>query len=242
LAADPEGSAVCNQTRAAESMNVDTTVLRSARIARGLTSQSVAELTKLPPRVVAAIEDGHFDQIRSPFYARACVRMYAQAVGLIDPSLIRTIIDAIPKVDVELETIVKCRETCADRRGSHGTAVAVDAAVVAVLSAGGMILCMALTGTAAWDLRDVSLAFLVLAVPTLILYLSLLGATGVGTAGALLFGVDFVAGVDGPVDGVALLRRTCEYFLSAAIALLGSPASRLLISRHDISADGQLSE
>jgi hypothetical protein len=240
---DDDGSAADDhEARAADGMNAAATILRSARIARRLTSRYVAEVTKLPPRVVAAVENGRFDQIQSAFYARAYVRMYAQAVGLSDPRLIRTIVEAIPMGDVELETIVKCRETCADRHRRHRTAVAVDGAVVAVLSAGGVLFCMALTDTAAWDLRDISMAFLVLAVPTLMLYFGLLGATGVGTAGARLFGVDFVAGLEGPVDGVALLRRSCEYVRSEAVALLGSPASGVLVSPHHSGAEEQRSE
>src|SRR4051812_6623782 len=230
-----------HQTRSADSMVVDTTILRSARIASGLTQQSVADLTRLPPRIIAAIEEGRFDRIRSAFYARAYVRMYAQAVGLDDPTLIQPIVDAIPRVDVELEAIVNCRETCVRRPRRDRTAVAVDAAVVALLSGGGVLCCMALTGTAAWDVQDVSIAFLVLAVPTLILYFGLLGATGVGTAGARLFNIDFVAGVEGPVDGAALLRRTCEYFRSEMLALVRNPSPRALSARYDIS-DAQRSE
>jgi transcriptional regulator with XRE-family HTH domain len=202
---------------------VDTSILRSARTARGLTRQAVAERTKLSPRLIAAIEDGRFDQLPAGFYARAYIRMYAHAVGLGDPSLIRPIVDAIPRVEVELENIVKCRETPVHRRGRNRPAVVVDAAVVAVLSAGGVLVCAALTGAGEWDLPEVSIAFLALAVPTLILYFGLLGATGVGTAGACLFRVEFVPGVNGPVDGTLLLRRTCEYFRSEAVALLGKP-------------------
>jgi len=201
-------------------MNVDT-ILRSTRIARGLSPRAVAESTKLPPHIIAAIENGRFDQLGSAFYARAYIRMYAQAVGLDDPSVVQPIVDAIPQVEIDLTSIIRIRETCVPRPERCRTAAVVDAAVVAVLSAGGVLVCIALTGAAVWDLRDAAIAFLVLSAPTLALYFGLLGATGVGTAGACLFGVDFVPGVKGPVDGAALLRRTCEYFRSEAIALLG---------------------
>jgi Helix-turn-helix domain len=186
-----------------------------------LTQQAVAEMTKLSSRTVASIEDGRLDRLPGGFYARAYVRMYADAVGL-DPNLIRPILDAIPSVNVELETIARCRAPVGRRRSCNRTAAMVDAAVVAALSAGGVLVCAALTGAAAWDLPAVGIAFLVLAVPTLILYFGLLGATGVGTAGACLFRVDFVPGIKGPVDGTLLMQRTCEYLRSEAVALLGT--------------------
>jgi len=201
---------------------VNTPILRSARTSKGLTSQAIAELTKLSPRIIAAIEDGRFDHLPAGFYARAYVRMYADAVGL-DSNLIRPILDAIPRVDVDLETIARCRATPVHRRSHNRSAAAVDAAVVAALSVGGVLVCAALTGAGGWGLPAVSMAFLALAVPTLILYVGLLGATGVGTAGAYLFCVDFVPGVKGPVDGTLLMQRTCQYFRSEAVALLGEP-------------------
>jgi transcriptional regulator with XRE-family HTH domain len=201
---------------------VDTSVLRSARAAKGLTLQAVVELTKLSPRMIAAIEGGRLDQLPSGFYARAHLRAYADAVRL-DANLIRPILDAIPIVEVDLETVARCRATPVPRRSRTRTAVAVDAAVVAALSAAGVLVCAALTGAGEWDLPAVGIAFVALAVPTLILYFALLGATGVGTAGACLFRVDFVPGVKGPVDGALLMRRTCAYFRSEAVALLGKP-------------------
>jgi transcriptional regulator with XRE-family HTH domain len=200
---------------------VDTAILRAARAARGLTQQAVAQLTKLSPRMVAAIEDGRFDELPAGFYARAYVRMYAHAVGLDDSTVIQPMIDTIPKMDVELDAIVKCRETPDHRRNRHRIAVAADMAVVTVISACEVLCSAVLVGVGAWSLLDAGLAFFALTVPTLILYVGLLGATGVGTAGARLFGIDFVPRPDGPIDGTELLRRTFEYFRSEGVALLG---------------------
>jgi transcriptional regulator with XRE-family HTH domain len=202
---------------------MDTSILRSARVGRGMTVQAVADLTKLPPRTVAAIENGRLDNIPAGVYARAYVRMYAQAVGIGDPSVISSIVDAIPKVDLDLETIVKCREAAIPPRLRTRTAAAVDAAIVSLLSACGVLVCVALTGAAAWDVGAITIAFFTLAAPTLVLYFALLGATGVGTAGACLFRVDFVAVVNGPLDGGLLARRTYEYVRSEAIALFANP-------------------
>lgn len=199
---------------------MDTSILRSARIARRLTVQTIAALTKLSPRAITAIEAGRFGDLPPGVYARAYVRMYANAVGIGDSSLIRPIIDAIPMVDVDLGAIAKCRETAGDRRSRTRSAAMVDTAIVALLSACGVLLCVVLTGATAWDLASVAVAFLTLAVPTLILYLGLLGATGVGTAGACLLRVDLLPGLNGPLDGTLLVRRTFQYFCREAIALL----------------------
>lgn len=225
------------QRVSADTASVKTMILRSARTAKGLTAQAVAELTKLSPRKIAAIEEGRLDQLQVGLYARAYVRMYADAVGL-DSNLIRPILNAIPRVEVDIETIARCRATSVHRRSQNRPAVAVDAAVVAALSAGGVLVCAALTGAGGWDLPAVGIAFVALAVPTFILYFGLLGATGVGTAGAYLFCVDFVPGVNGPVDGTLWMQRTCEYFRSEAVALLGEPTrlSRLFTRRRQYRA------
>jgi transcriptional regulator with XRE-family HTH domain len=202
-------------------VDVDTAILRSARAARGLTQQAVARLTKLSPRMIAAIEDGRIDDLPGGFYARAYLRMYAHAVGIDDASVIQPMIDTIPKVEVELDTIVKCREPLDHRRSRLRIAVAADAAVVTAISVAGVLFCASLSGVARWHLRDACTAFLVLFGPTLILYFGVLGATGVGTAGARLFHIDFLPRAPGPIDGVEWLRRTVEYFHSEFVALLG---------------------
>lgn len=219
-----------------DSGTVETSILRSARIARGLTLQAVAEQTKLSPQRIAAIEGGRLDFLPSGFYARAYVRMCAKAIGL-DEREIRPVIDAIPVAEVALETIARCRETRVDRGGQNRPAVAVDAAIVAALSASGVLVCVMLTGPGAWDFLSVGIAFLVLALPTLVLYFGLLGATGVGTAGACLFRADFVPRVNGPLDGAELLRRTWGYLRSEAVALVGKPSRLAPSVSHTVPLD-----
>ena len=194
--------------------------LRSARCSRGLTEHTVAEMTKLSPRVIAAIEEGRFDRLPGGIYARASIRTYARAVGLEDPALLEAILEAVPVVDVELQTIVNCRETPVDRGRSYRTAAAVDAAIVTGISAGEVLVCAALTGPGAWSALAVCIALLAIGVPTLLLYFGLLGATGVGTAGARLLDIDFVPRLNGPVDGTELLQRIRGYMRSEALALL----------------------
>jgi hypothetical protein len=184
-----------------------------------LTRQAIADRTKLSPRVVAAIDDGRIDQLPAGLYARAYLRTYAQAVG-VELNLIQPLIDTIPLVENDLETVIGCHTTRALSGASDRAAVAVDFAVVAAISAGGVLACVGLTGSDAWAYSHLLAGLLALAASTLVLYFSLLGATGVGTAGSRLFGVDFVPRVRGPVDGTALLRRTRAYLRSEMVALV----------------------
>jgi cytoskeletal protein RodZ len=56
--------------------------LRSARERRGLTLQQIANETKIPRRLLDALEHGNLDAVPSGMYQRAEVRAYAKAVGL----------------------------------------------------------------------------------------------------------------------------------------------------------------
>ena len=199
---------------------MDTFGLRVARCSRGLTQHAIAEQTKLSPTIITAIENERFDQLPAGLYARAYLRTYIDAVGLQDSDLIQRILDVLPTVDVELETIVKCRETDADRRRRYRIAAAIDAGLVTGIAAAGVLVCATVTGAGEWDVREICIALLALWCPTLTLYLGLLGATGVGTAGARLLRVEFVPCVTGPLRGTELVRRIREYFQSETLALV----------------------
>ena len=56
--------------------------LRSARERRGLTLQQIANETKIPHRLLDALEHGNLDAVPGGMYQRAEIRAYAKAVGL----------------------------------------------------------------------------------------------------------------------------------------------------------------
>jgi cytoskeleton protein RodZ len=58
--------------------------LRHARITRGLTREAVARATRIPVRMIAAIENEQWEALPGGIYARGYVRAYSQEVG-IDP-------------------------------------------------------------------------------------------------------------------------------------------------------------
>src|SRR6187401_1757427 len=60
------------------------TMLRSARHRRGLTIEQLSQTTKIPQRLLSALEQGNLAALPGSFYQRAELRTYAQTVGL-DP-------------------------------------------------------------------------------------------------------------------------------------------------------------
>ncbi len=56
--------------------------LRTARERRGLTLQQIANETKIPHRLLDALEHGNLDAVPAGMYQRAEIRAYAKAVGL----------------------------------------------------------------------------------------------------------------------------------------------------------------
>jgi cytoskeletal protein RodZ len=56
--------------------------LRQERLRRGFDLNQIAELTKISPIMLEAIEADDFDRLPGSFFARSFVRQYAQALGL----------------------------------------------------------------------------------------------------------------------------------------------------------------
>ncbi|MDN7244159.1 helix-turn-helix domain-containing protein [Planococcus shenhongbingii] len=58
------------------------TRLKEARIAKGYSIEDLQEVTKIQKRYLAGIEEGNYSMMPGPFYARAFIKQYAEAVGL----------------------------------------------------------------------------------------------------------------------------------------------------------------
>jgi cytoskeleton protein RodZ len=56
--------------------------LRQERLRQGLDLEQIAELTKITPQMLEAIEADDFDKLPGSFFARSFVRQYARALGL----------------------------------------------------------------------------------------------------------------------------------------------------------------
>ena len=64
------------------SENLKISILKDARIAKGLSLESVHEVTKIPMDVLRAIEEGYSVKSVSPFYFRGFVKIYAQYLNV----------------------------------------------------------------------------------------------------------------------------------------------------------------
>lgn len=69
--------------------------LRAARLARGMSIQDVAQVTKIPRTSVEAIEDDRFSVLPAPVFARGFVRSIATALGLDPLELARDLPESI---------------------------------------------------------------------------------------------------------------------------------------------------
>ena len=67
--------------------------LSQARIARGMTLEDVAQLTKISRTTLAAIEEGRQEVLPAPVYTRGFIRAYAGVVGLDGRELLRDAVE-----------------------------------------------------------------------------------------------------------------------------------------------------
>jgi cytoskeletal protein RodZ len=64
------------------------TMLRDARVAKGLELNDIAEITHVRKEYLQALEEGRYGDLPEDIYARNFLRLYAQAVGLDDAKLL----------------------------------------------------------------------------------------------------------------------------------------------------------
>ena len=67
--------------------------LRDARVARGMSIEDIAQVTKIPRASVAALEANAYDALPALIFVKGFVRAYARAVGL-DPGPVVRLLEA----------------------------------------------------------------------------------------------------------------------------------------------------
>ncbi|WP_405102058.1 helix-turn-helix domain-containing protein [Oceanobacillus sp. FSL H7-0719] len=77
--------------------------LKEARLAKGLSLDSLQDTTKIQKRYLVAIEEGNFNILPGKFYARAFIKEYANAVGIDPNELLEEHKEEIPKSEEESE-------------------------------------------------------------------------------------------------------------------------------------------
>lgn len=81
------------------------TRLKEARIAKGYSLEDLQDKTKIQKRYLAGIEEGNHSMMPGPFYARAFIKQYAEAVGLNADELLEQHKSEVPvPVKEELKT------------------------------------------------------------------------------------------------------------------------------------------
>ncbi len=58
--------------------------LHRIRTEQGISLDAIAKQTKIPNRVLIAIEQGEIDQLPEPFYTKALIKKYAKSLGVTD--------------------------------------------------------------------------------------------------------------------------------------------------------------
>lgn len=117
--------------------------LKEARIAKGLSLESLQETTKIQKRYLVAIEEGNFHLLPGKFYARAFIKEYATAVGLDSNDLLEEHKEEIPKSEMDSEIqytrVERSRENAIERTSvffSILPKIIVGLLIVGIISAG----------------------------------------------------------------------------------------------------------
>lgn len=72
------------------------TRLKDARTAKGYSLEDLQEMTKIQKRYLAGIEEGNYSMMPGPFYVRAFIKQYADAVGLNSEELLESYKQEVP--------------------------------------------------------------------------------------------------------------------------------------------------
>jgi cytoskeletal protein RodZ len=72
------------------------TRLKDARTAKGYSLEDLQAMTKIQKRYLAGIEEGNYSMMPGPFYVRAFIKQYADAVGLNSEELLESYKQEVP--------------------------------------------------------------------------------------------------------------------------------------------------
>jgi transcriptional regulator with XRE-family HTH domain len=195
---------------------MSSSMLKRAREQAALSDADIARLTRLSPRIIAALEQERYDLVPAGIYARAAVRAYAQAVGLNAAEVTEALQSLLPETPLDLAVMAELRAPQRRPGGSrYVIAASADASLLLLIAATILRVCGAvcgLTPSALLKAAPASMALLC-AVPVL-LYFWLLGATGVRTLGPWLLDLEILPRAEGPLSLHAWLHRGFLYVAS----------------------------
>lgn len=226
-------------------------LLRSARLARGISLDQVMTETRMSPRVVHALDEGRFADLPAGLYARSYVRMFADVVGL-DREAVDQIVPLLPDTADPLPVIkqivveqVTREARIRTRTLRTGVAAAIDGLLLLGIEGVALECGARVAGTTSVTLANTSaipLALLFVALAA-IYFLLLAGISG-ATPGARLCGVELVA----PATKLDLrsigrrARRACLIEASVVMTIGRGRTSRRPPSDRRFAIEGRLSE
>lgn len=93
--------------------------LKEAREAKGMSLDDLQEITKIQKRYLQGIEEGNYNMMPGPFYVRAFIRQYAEAVDLVPEELFEQYKDDIPSTHEEIPENISRVQTRSKIDQSH---------------------------------------------------------------------------------------------------------------------------
>lgn len=97
--------------------------LKEARLASGLSLDSLQETTKIQKRYLIAIEEGNLHILPGKFYARAFIKEYANAVGLDSSELVEEYKEEIPSTEEENVQYSRIQRTRKENNADKGSGI-----------------------------------------------------------------------------------------------------------------------
>jgi len=79
-------------------------LLRETRLNKGYSYEDIQEITKIRTRYIKAIEEGDLTQLPGPFYSKAFIRTYAEALEL-SPDILLEYEHTLPKANINDVTV-----------------------------------------------------------------------------------------------------------------------------------------
>jgi hypothetical protein len=202
------------------------TLLHAARLSSGLSLDEIVRRTRLSPRFVRALDEGRFDQLPAGLYARAYVRMFAEAVSADADVVSEQLVPLLPDVEEPVRTIQAiAAQAQADGRTRSGSALlllaaSIDAVLLCAVSGVLLALVAAGAGVPVGALAGDGLSALALGLVACVTYFILFAGIDGRTLGRALCGLPRLRAT-GPLGARDILLRAGRIALEET-SLLGT--------------------
>jgi hypothetical protein len=195
----------------------ETNPLRAARLARGLSLETIEAQTRLAPHLIEKIDAGRFAELPAGLYARAYIRAVAKAVGLDGDEVIQVLGPCLPETPDPmpvLRDLVQRSEIPLSPRIAGWLAAAADGVLIGLATGGVAMFVETCTGTkVASGGAEAVAALLVIAAIVAVPYFLILAGIGGRTPGQQLAGAAAIPSIV-PLTPRGIARRAVFVCLS----------------------------